>query len=148
MTSTSSISIGYPSMYFILNSSITPFVTYVTYVTPFVTYVTPIVSYVTYVTPIVTYVIYITPIVTMKLLRSLSSLFTTSIIFLFIARKTSCSINSGSLHLVLETHKKTQEKTKSERVKSKREFLLVEGRCSFLWSFGLNSCPEFLSYTL
>lgn len=56
MTSTSSISIGYPSMYFILNSSITPFVTYVTYVTPFVTYVTPIVTYVTYVTPIVTYV--------------------------------------------------------------------------------------------
>ena len=58
MTSTSSISIGYPSMYFILNSSITPFVTYVTYVTPFVTYVTyvtPIVTYVTYVTPIVTY---------------------------------------------------------------------------------------------
>ena len=59
MTSTSSISIGNPSMYFILNSSITPFVTYVTYVTPFVTYVTyvtPIVTYVTYVTPIVTYV--------------------------------------------------------------------------------------------
>ena len=111
MTSTSSISIGYPSMYFILNSFITPFVTYVTYVTPFViyvtyvtpfvtyvTYVTPIVTYVTYVTPIVTYVIYITPIVTMKLLRSLSSLFTTSIIFLFIARKTSCSINSGGFH--------------------------------------------------
>ena len=44
-------------MYFILNSSITPFVTYVTYVTPFVTYVT-------YVTPIVTYVAYVTPIVT------------------------------------------------------------------------------------
>ena len=67
MTSTSSISIGYPSMYFILNSSITPFVTYVTYVTPFVTYVTyvtPIITYVTYVTPIVTYVTYVTPIVT------------------------------------------------------------------------------------
>ena len=96
MTSTSSISIGYPSMYFILNSSITPFVTYVTYITPFVTYVT-------YVTPIVTYVTYVTPIVT-YVLRPLSSLFTTSIIFLFIARKTSCSINSGSLHLVLETY--------------------------------------------
>ena len=121
MTSTSSISIGYLSMYFILNSSITPFVTYVTYVTSFVTYVTyvtPIVTYVTYVTPIVTYVIYITPIVTMKLLRSLSSLFTTSIILLFIAKKTSCTINSGSLHLVLETHK-TQEKTKNERVSLK-----------------------------
>ena len=79
MTSTSSISIGYPSIYFILNSSITPFVTYVTYVTPFVTYITPVVTYVTYVIP-------------------------KAIIFLFIARKTSCSINSGSLHLVLDTH--------------------------------------------
>ena len=88
MTSTSSISIGYPSMYFILNSSITPFVTYVTYVSPFVTYVT-------YVTPIVTYVTYVTPIVTYVTPKA--------IIFLFIARKTSCRINSGSLHLVLDT---------------------------------------------
>ena len=55
----------------------------------------------------------------MKLLRSLSSLFTISIIILFIARKTSCSINSSGLHLVWYTHK-TQEKTKSERVSLKR----------------------------